>query len=188
MKLKKRTHCLKPHEVAYLLLASSVITGCTQNIEKLPDYQQALDYCKNNPAYCQEKEKMDQLAGSGASGSFGPQVQTHHSGSSFLNYYLMYHIFFSNSGRVSASNYQSRFSNINSSGIDEKRNQYRGFGVYTPSYVNRMRTSIANGTTSFETASGKVYKSAKFAGSSSSGKSISRGGFGSSGRSFGVGS
>jgi hypothetical protein len=56
----KRIKCLAFSELAYLLLISSVITGCTSQVQRLPNYKEALDLCKTNPNYCQENEKLNQ--------------------------------------------------------------------------------------------------------------------------------
>lgn len=190
-----RQKCLKPNELSYLLLISSVITGCTERVEKLSNYQEALDYCKNNPAYCKEADKLNlalsQPQQHGASGSFqGPPAQQASGGNNFLNYYLLYHLFFSRNS-VNSSNYQNKFSNYDKGSFDKREKDYMGRGVYTPGYVSRMHKSISEGKTSFVSDSGKVFKSSQFKGvskSSLTGKSISRGGFGTSGRSYGVGS
>lgn len=165
-------------------------------VEKLPDYQSAYNYCKQNDAYCKEQEKLDKvveqqsanapISGTGSYNNYN--TYNHSSNGSLLNYFLMYHLFFSNSGsRSYYSNpvYTQRFSNYRER--DKDYSQYRGHGVYSPTYVRTMRSSISSGKTSFTSSSGTVFKSSRFAGSSKSsitGRSISRGGFGSVGRSF----
>ena len=196
MKKLNRIKCLKPNELAYLLLVSSVITGCSQQVQRLPNYQEALEHCKSTPEYCQESDKINQaITPSGASGSYGTagnsQPGYYHENNSFLNYYLMYHMFFAHGYNVSPSYAQTRFSNYNPQDVNNRQSSYRGGGVYTPAFVSRMSSSIASGKTSFTTSEGTVIKSAQYAGSSRSsvtGKTISRGGFGSTGRGMGVSS
>lgn len=195
-----RVKCLTPKELGYLLLVSSVVTGCAQEVQKLPNYQEALDYCNNTPEYCREADKLNQSLvmtnSHGATMDFDKpapqQVKTAGGGgSNFLNYYLLYHMFFSRGSHVSGNQFSNRFSNFNQKNYEEKESKYRGYGVYSPAYVSRMHNSISEGKTSFVSSSGNVYKSAQFKGSSKSsltGKTIMRGGFGSTGRSFGIGS
>jgi len=192
----ERHECLDPKQLAYLLLISSVITGCTQKVEKLPEYQQVLSMCKTDPKYCEESEKLDQQLApnsSGASGSFDTAPRTSGNGN-FLSHYLLYHMLFSRNNsypsNYSGSAFNRRTLNLSDDKVKERGEQYSGRGVYSPGFVSRMNRSISEGKTSFVSDSGKVFKSSQFKGSSRSsitGKSISRGGFGSSGRSFGVG-
>lgn len=192
--------CLSPKELAYFLLISSVVTGCTQKVDKLPDYQKVLDMCKNDASYCEESEKIENVLANpqqtGATGSYDNTTSTvsRSSSSSFLNHYLLYHMLFSNNNR-GYSNYNTNpvvSSRIANPQLGEtKKDEYSGRGVYSRAFVTRMNNSISEGKTSFTSESGKVYKSSQFAGSTRSsitGKSISRGGLGSSGRSFGVSS
>jgi hypothetical protein len=102
----------------------------------------------------------------------------------------MYHLLFSNS-RGNSALYKSHFTSYDKTKIDENQKTYSGHGAYSSRYVSRMRAAVAEGRISFETSDGHLYKSSQFAGKSKSsitGKSISRGGFGSRWRAMGVSS
>jgi hypothetical protein len=194
--MKKRSKCLKPAELTYLLMIASLV-GCTQKLEKMPDYETTYAECRTNPEQCRDEVVSDNT---GATGSFDTNPNQnvvygnhYNSGGSFWNHYLLYHMLFSNNGRSSYYQpyYSRHFSNYSVERAGTFSQRYRGSGVYTPGFVSRMKSSISSGKTSFVSSSGSIFKSSKFAGSSthsSSGKVISRGGFGSTSRGFSLGS
>lgn len=187
----KRKKCLTPAQLSYLLIASSVVSGCTSKIDKSPEFTETYKYCVENKDLCKEMDEANKVVDS-KSASFEQSNKNLHasqsSTGSFWNYYLMYHLFFSRNNNFQSSQI-SRFTNY-----DKEKHNYaghRGTGVYSPGFVSRFGNQISKGDTAYFNNNGKVFKSSKFAGSynySNTGKGISRGSFGSVGRGFSVSS
>jgi len=182
----KRIKCLSSKELSYLLLISSAISGCTESVQKMPNYQEVVELCKKDPSQCEDNSSLNSMMRGSNQPSNVQVIHSNNNSMSFLNYYLIYKLMFDNSGsNMNHSAFRDHFNSYNAQKIEEDQRNYRGFGVYSPGYVSRMSRSIQTGSTVYRSSSGEVFKSPS---ASSSAKSISRGGFGSTGRSFGISS